>query len=147
MQQEDFFVALDAGILQQILPLGNSIVGAIVTLTTAAITYTIGKARSNAEVDNLKAEKKSIEAASGVSTAEAAQIISEAAAETVRPLLERIKEQRLEITYLNNRTSEQREELDALRNQIANLSALNHLMRQRFILQGDTPPELPTEVK
>jgi|ERR1044072_7557654 predicted RNase H-like nuclease (RuvC/YqgF family) len=146
MQHEDLFHALDSGVLQQLLPLGDSVVSALVTLLTAAITYAIGKARSSAEVDNLKAEKKSIEAASGVSTAEAAQIISEAAAQTVQPLLERIKEQRQEITYLSQKGTEQREEIDALRNKIANLSANNMLMRQKFILQGELPPELPPEV-
>lgn len=143
MQHENFFHALDSGVLQQLLPLGDSVISALVTLLTAAITYTIGKARSHAEVDNLRAEKRNLEAASGVSTAEAAQIISEAAAQTVQPLLERIKEQRLEITYLNQKYLTQREELDSLRNDIARLSAKNELMRQKFILQRETPPELP----
>lgn len=138
MQEDHFFQALDSGVVEQLLPLGDSIIGALVTLATAAITYGIGKARSKAEVENLQAEKKNIEAATGVTTADAAKVISEAAAATVQPLIERIKEQRSEIT-------EYRDECDNLRTQNARLLAENELMRTKFKLQGETPPELPSQ--
>src|SRR5690242_20258524 len=109
------FFGMDPDFVNQLLPLGDSIIGAAVTLLTAAITYGVGRSRNRAELDNLKAEKKSIEAASGVSTAEAAQVISEAAAATVQPLLDRIREQREELRYFNDRNSRQLDEIEVLR--------------------------------
>jgi hypothetical protein len=134
-------------IVSQLLPLGDSIVGALVTLATALFTYVVGRRRSKAEVENIQAEKKSIEAASGVSTAEAAQILSEAAAATVEPLVERVREQRVEIRSLENRNIAYRHLIDDLRTQVAELSSENTLMRRKFMLQGEIPPELPPEVK
>lgn len=140
------YFALDSEVVSNLLPLGDSIVGALVTLATALLTYIVGRRRSRVEVDNLQAEKKSIEAASGVSTAEAAQIISEAAAATVQPLVERVREQREEIKYLTEQLVDHRYKNDALRTTVARLSAENQLMRKKFSLQGETPPELPPEV-
>lgn len=138
--------AVDGEVVSQLLPLGDSILGAGVTLVTALFTYVVGRKRATAEVDNLRAEKKSIEAASGVSTAEAAQIISEAAAATVSPLLERIKEQREEIEFLTERSVDYRNQLDAMRTHAARLAAENELMRRKFMLQGEPVPELPKEI-
>lgn len=135
--------ALDPGVVEQIIPLGDSIITAVFTLLTALVTYGIGRGRQKAEVDNLKAEKKSIEAASGVSTADAAKVISEAAAATVQPLIERIKEQREENKFLEQKNVEYRLELETLRTTIAKFQAENELMRNRFKLQGESPPELP----
>jgi uncharacterized coiled-coil protein SlyX len=146
MQQYHFLYALDSGVVDQLLPLGDSIIGAFLTLGTALITYTVGRAKARAEVDNLQAEKKNIEAASGVSTAEAAKIISAAAAATVEPLMDRLKEQRQEISHLNSEAAEARKELEIMRDHVARLSAENKLMKQKFRLQGESPPELPPEV-
>lgn len=143
----DHFLAIDSEVVNQLLPLSDSIIGAIVTLATAGITYGVGRARARAEVDNLRAEKKSIEAASGVSTAEAAQVISEAAAATVQPLLDRIKEQRLEIKFLTEKNLEYRNALDAVRNESARLSAEIELYKRKFMLQGEHIPDFPTEEK
>jgi hypothetical protein len=143
MRAVDFVLALDPDIVNQLLPLGDSIIGAAVTLGTALFTYLVGRRRSRAEVDNLQAEKKSIEAASGVNTAEAAQIISEAAASTISPLLDRIKEQKEEIVFLTNANVDYRHQNDALRTQMARVAAENELLRRKFILQGEVPPELP----
>jgi len=141
----DHFLALDSEVVNQLLPLGDSIIGAVVTLATAAITYGVGRARAKAEVDNLKAQNRSIEAASGVSTAEAAQVISEAAAATVQPLLDRIREQREEIKFLNEKNVEYRTSLDSSRNEAARLSAEIELYRRKFRLQGEQIPGFPTE--
>lgn len=146
MQQYHFLYALDSGVVDQLLPLGDSIIGAFLTLGTALITYTVGRAKARAEVDNLQAEKKNIEAASGVSTAEAAKIISAAAAATVEPLMDRLKEQRQEISHLTSVAAEARKELELMRDHVARLSAENKLMKQKFRLQGESPPELPPEV-
>jgi hypothetical protein len=141
----DHFLAIDSEVVNQLLPLGDSIIGALVTLATAAITYGVGRARARAELDNIKAEKKSIEAASGVSTAEAAQVISEAAAATVQPLLDRIREQRQEIRFLTEKNVEYRDTIDQVRTHAAKLAAENELMKNKFKLQGEKIPELPTE--
>lgn len=141
----DHFLAIDSEVVNQLLPLGDSIIGALVTLATAAITYGVGRARARAELDNIKAEKKSIEAASGVSTAEAAQVISEAAAATVQPLLDRIREQRQEIRFLTEKNVEYRDTIDQVRTHAARLAAENELMKNKFKLQGEKIPELPTE--
>lgn len=143
MQPIDLYVSLDTEIVSQLLPLGDSVIGAFFTLATALFTYVIGRRRNRAEVDNLQAEKKSIEAASGVSTAEAAQIISEAAAATVQPLVSRVQEQQKEIKYLTERVTWKRAELDRLRTENATLMSENMLLKTKYRLQGETPPELP----
>lgn len=139
----DHFLAINSEVVNQLLPLSDSIIGALVTLATAAITYGVGRAKSRAEVDKVLAEKKSIEAASGVSTAEAAQVISEAAAATVQPLLDRIREQREEIKFLTERNVDFRNQLDIARNESARVSAENELYRRKFILQGEQIPDFP----
>lgn len=141
----DHFLGVNSEVVNQLLPLSDSIIGAIVTLATAAITYGVGKAKARAELDNIKAEKKSIEAASGLSTAEAAQVISEAAASTVQPLLDRIREQREEIKFLTQKNVEYRNELDAVRNHAARTVAENELFKRKFKLQGEQIPEFPKE--
>jgi gas vesicle protein len=141
------FFGMDPDFVNQLLPLGDSIIGAAVTLLTAAITYGVGRSRNRAELDNLKAEKKSIEAASGVSTAEAAQVISEAAAATVQPLLDRIREQREELKYFNDRNSRQLDEIELLRTRLASVQSDNELLKRNYILRGEPIPTLPPEVK
>lgn len=141
------FFGMDPDFVNQLLPLGDSIIGAAVTLLTAAITYGVGRSRNRAELDNLKAEKKSIEAASGVSTAEAAQVISEAAAATVQPLLDRIREQREEIKYYSERRVADLNNIEILRTECARTRAENELLKRTLILNGDPIPTLPPEVK
>lgn len=136
-----YLVSLDAEMVSQLLPLGDSVVGAVVTLVAALFTYVIGRRRSNAEVENIQAEKKNIEAASGVSTAEAAQIISEAAAATVQPLMERVKEQRIEIRELTDANASKRLLIEQLRDELAEVKSQNELMKNKFRLQGETPPD------
>jgi predicted nuclease with TOPRIM domain len=137
------FDSMDTEIVGQLLPLGDSVIGAVVAVATALFTYVVGRRRNRVEVDNLQAEKKSIEAASGLSTAEAAHIISEAAAATVQPLVSRVQEQQKEIKYLTERLTWKRSELDRIRTENAHLRSENELLKHRFRLQGETPPELP----
>lgn len=141
------FDSMDTEIVSQLLPLGDSVIGAVVALATALFTYVVGRRRNRVEVDNLQAEKKSIEAASGLSTAEAAQIISEAAAATVQPLVSRVQEQQKEIKYLTERLTWKRSELDRIRTENAHLRSENELLKNRFRLQGETPPELPYKLE
>lgn len=136
-----YLVSLDAEMVSELLPLGDSVVGAVVTLCTALFTYAIGRRRAKAEVENIQAEKKNIEAASGVSTAEAAQIISEAAAATVQPLMERVKEQRIEIRELTDANRNKRFIIEQLRDELAEVKSQNELMKNKFKLQGETPPD------
>jgi hypothetical protein len=133
------------GVVDQLLPLGDSIIGAAVTLVTAGITYAVGRARTKAEVDNLMAEKKAIEAATGVSTAEAAQVISEAAAATVQPLLDRIRQQREEILYFNERHAYYLNEIEKIRTEKARTDSENALLKRKLILLGEEIPTLPEE--
>lgn len=138
----DHFFGLDPGIVDQLLPLGDSILGATVTLLTAGITYAVGRAKTKAEVDNLMAEKKAIEAATGVSTAEAAQVISEAAAATVQPLLDRIRQQREEILYFNERHAYYLNEIEKIRTDKAKVESENALLKRQLILLGEPIPTL-----
>lgn len=141
----DHFLGIDPGVIQQLLPLGDSIVSASVTLLTAGITYAVGRSRTKAEVDNLMAEKKAIEASVGVTTAEAAHVISEAAAATVQPLLERLREQREEIKFFNERYTKTLNEMDILRNTNARIQSENALLRRQLILLGEEIPTLTEE--
>lgn len=140
---QSFSTALDSDIVSQLLPLGDSIVGAFVTLVTAFFTYLIGKKRSEIELRSVKEEKDGIEAAAGISTVEAAKIISEAAATSVQPLVERVREQRQEMKYLSERLTESTQLVSTLRNDLATAQAENELLKNRFRLRGETPPELP----
>ena len=137
---------LSAELLDVLLPLGDPLVTGLVTILTIILTRIFTRREQKAKVDNLQAEKKSIEAASGVSAAEAAQIISQAAAETVRPLLDRIRELREEnadqdIQILNLKTA-----LDKERQFHARYQAENKLLREHLKMQGLNIPELPPEV-
>lgn len=138
-------------LLEGLLPLGEPLIGAAVTLAGLVSTYLIGRKRSKQDLENLQAEKKSIEAASGVSTAEAASIISQAAAETVKPLLERIKEYRAENEELENTLLERetairsyKMDIEELRTDRAKMAVENKLMKERLRLLGESPPEIPS---
>jgi len=141
------FFGIDSEVMRQLIPLGDSIIGAGVTLATALVTYVVGRNRNQHEVDKLKAEKKAIEASSVVSTAEAAQVISEAAASTVQPLLDRLREQREEIKYFNERNARQINEIEILRTRLAQTQADNELLKRNLILRGEPIPTLPPEVE
>lgn len=138
-------------LLEGLLPLGEPLIQAVVTVVTAVFTYLVGRRGRKQELENLQAEKKSIEAASGVSTAEAAQIISQAAAETVKPLLDRLQELREENSRQDEEILEKETsirnykiELEDLKSHAASLAMQNRLMREKFKLQGEVPPEFPT---
>jgi NAD-dependent DNA ligase len=147
MQSFVYLLAVEPEMVKELLPLGDAVVGAVAAIIGSIFTYILGRRKSSQEVENLQAEKKSIEAASGLSTAEAAQVISEAAAAMVQPLIDRVHQQQEEIKYLTDRVVWKRGQLDELRTLNAKLRAENELYRQKFKLQGETPPELPPEVK
>lgn len=86
----------------------------VVAPTVAVIvSYLFGKKRQKAEVDRLQGEKKNLEAAAGLSTAEAASIISRAAADVVQPLTNRIRELQEEAKSLADRHAEEMRSLVA----------------------------------
>jgi hypothetical protein len=149
MQSFVYLLAVEPEMVKELLPLGDAVIGAIAAIIGSAFTYILGRRKATQEVENLQAEKKSIEAASGLSTAEAAQVISEAAAAMVQPLIDRVHQQQEEIKYLTDRVVWKRGQLDELRTANAKLRAENELYRQKFRLQGETPPDfdLPPEVK
>lgn len=72
-----------------LLQIFGPIIGAIALTVT---TWFLARSRNRAEVERLQGERKSVEAAAGLSTAEAASIISRAAADVVLPLTNRIRE-------------------------------------------------------
>jgi hypothetical protein len=141
----DFLGAED--LLGGLLPLGDPIVTGIFGIVTVLLGWVFGRRKNNQEVDNLKAEKKSIEAASGVSQAEAAQIIAQAAAETVRPLLERLQEYREENEEQDEMILELKRENKELKTRNSTLEAEMQLIREQLKLQGASIPELPPEVR
>lgn len=72
-----------------LLQILGPILGGIVL---AFVSYFLGRRKNQAEISKLEGEKKNVEAAAGLSTAEAASIISRAAADVVEPLTNRIRE-------------------------------------------------------
>lgn len=73
----------------------------------AVVTYLLGKRKNRAEISKLEGEKKSVEAAAGLSTAEAASIISRAAADVVQPLTNRIRQLQEESLARDQRNAEE----------------------------------------
>ncbi len=143
---ELFLSALNLDIIKEFLPLGDALLGAFFTLLTAGFTYMMGKRKRDQEVVNLQAEKLSIEAASGVSTAEAARVISSAAAATVGPLVERVKQQSDEIKSLTEKIIDLGSQIEHEKTVSAQIKAENELLKHRFRLQGETVPELPKQL-
>lgn len=141
----DFLGAED--LLGGLLSLGDPIIAGVFSIAAVVLGWAFGKRKSNQELDNLKAEKRSIEAASGVSQAEAAQIIAQAAAETVRPLLERLQEYREENEEQDQKILELKRENKELKTYNSTLEAEMQLIREQLKLQGTSIPELPPEVK
>lgn len=134
-------------LLGGLLPLGEPIVTGMFALVTVLLGWVFGRNKNKQEVENLRAEKRSIEAASGVSQAEAAQIISDAAVASVKPLLDRLKEYREENEELDDKILALKHENQQLKTHVARLESENELMRENFKLRGNKIPELPSEVK
>lgn len=103
--------SLDQSIIEQLLPLGDSIITGVVTLGTAFITYVVGRSSRSSEVKHLENEKKELMASNVVETSEA---VSSATIAVVTPLLERIREQREEMKFLVERNADYREEIKRL---------------------------------
>lgn len=88
------------------LPLILAVVSGLFTIGGIVVSYFLGRKKSNAEVAKLEGEKKSVEAAAGLSTAEAASIIAQAAADVVQPLTNRIRELQTEAKAMADRHAE-----------------------------------------
>lgn len=114
----------------------------------AVLTYLLGKKKNRAEINKLEGEKKSVEAAAGLSTAEAASIISRAAADVVQPLTNRIRELQQESLMRDQKNAE---EVHLLKKHIMELTRENvqlktkvaHLEAKLTLLEK--PGELATE--
>lgn len=128
-----------AEILEHILPLSETALSAVLAAGSVIFTYVIGRKKSQAELENLKQEKKNMQASSDVSTAEAASIVSSAAATTVQPLLERIKEQREDIKFLTDRNVSLRDEVDTLRITAARLRSENEILSAKLKVHDNLP--------
>lgn len=94
------------------------IITAVAGIVVSILTYFFGRKKNNAEVKKLEGEKKSVEAAAGLSTAEAASIISRAAADVVQPLTNRIRELQQE---LKDKTDRHAAEMSAMSQRYSNL--------------------------
>lgn len=119
----------------------------------AVVTYFLGKRKNRAEIDKLVGEKKSVEAAAGLSTAEAASIISRAAADVVQPLTNRIRELQQESLAREQRNAEEVRRLQfhiteltkenvKLKTQLAHLEARLALLSKPSELASETSKRL-----
>lgn len=114
----------------------------------AIVTYLLGRRKNRAEISKLEGEKKSVEAAAGLSTAEAASIISRAAADVVQPLTARIRELQEESLARDRRNTEEVRKLQShimqLTKENVNLKTkLAHLEAKLALLEK--PGELAVE--
>lgn len=113
-------------ILIPLLQIFGPILGGI---ALAIVTYFLGKKKNKAEIDKLEGEKKSVEAAAGLSTAEAASIISRAAADVVQPLTNRIRQLQQESLERNKIYTE---EIKRLQEHIAELTRENVQLKTKL---------------
>lgn len=122
-------------------------------LTLSIVTYFLGRKRNRAEISKLEGEKKNVEAAAGLSTAEAASIISRAAADVVQPLTNRIRELQQdslerdrrhseELRRLQNHLAEVTEENVKLKTKVAHLEAKVALLSKPHELSENTTKRL-----
>jgi phage shock protein A len=112
------------------------------TALLSVITYFQGRKRGNAEVEKIKVEKKSIEAAAGLSTAEAASIIAQAAADVVQPLTNRIRELQQQNLDQQNQISGLARENTDLRNKVTFLETQVALVQKSSALTGEVYPHI-----
>lgn len=80
-------------VIKELLPLGDSIITAVMTVGAGIGSYFIGKKKQNQELENLKAEKKAIESEASSSLAEATRMITDSASAILGPITIRLKEQ------------------------------------------------------
>lgn len=119
----------------------------------AVVTYFLGKKKNRAEINKLEGEKKSIEAAAGLSTAEAASIISRAAADVVEPLTNRIRQLQEESLVRDQRNADEVRRLQShiieltkenvqLKTKLAHLEAKLTLLSKPHELANETSKRL-----
>jgi len=87
--------------LQLLVPLASTIITIIGGIIASRISYRRGRARSEAEVENLKMQKQSIQAAAGMDTAEASRVIAETSAAMLSPLKNLINDLQEQVTRLS----------------------------------------------
>ena len=128
-----------------LLQIFGPILGGVVL---AVVTYFLGKRKNRAEIDKLVGEKKSVEAAAGLSTAEAASIISRAAADVVQPLTNRIRELQQDSLAREQRSAEEVRRLqfhitELTKENVQLKTKLAHLEAKLVLLEK--PSELASE--
>jgi len=127
------------GYVQEYLPVLVPLIASIVTilagLLSSWLAYRRGRSRSNAEVENLKVQKQSIEAAAGLSAAEAAAIISKTAADMLTPLTNRIGELQEQVSKLTQENTYLRNKVTLLETQVA-------MIEKHSELSGEIYPHL-----
>lgn len=125
--------------MQEYLPVLIPVVVSALTIVAGFISswlsYRRGRSRSNAEVENLKVQKSSIEAAAGLSAAEAASIISKAAADMLTPLTHRIGELQEQVSNLTQENTFLRNKVTILETQVA-------MIEKHSELSGEIYPHL-----
>lgn len=94
-------------------PVLIAVTSGVMSILAIVLSYVFGRKKNSAEVRKLEGEKKSVEAAAGLSTAEAASIISRAAADVVQPLTNRIRELQEDSKAMADRYAEDRKLLAA----------------------------------
>lgn len=133
-----------------LLQIFGPIIGGI---ALAVITYFLGRNKNRAEISKLEGEKKNVEAAAGLSTAEAASIISRAAADVVEPLTNRIRELQQDSLAREQRNAEEVRRLQfhiteltkenvKLKTQLAHLEAKLALLSKPSELANETSKRL-----
>lgn len=119
----------DIEVFKELLPLGDTIIGGIVTLATGVLTYFVGRKRSTQEVDNLKAEKRSVEATAFASNADAIKTLTESASAMVGPLTERLRVQSEEMKFMNEEKVFLKEELERIKTEYSFLKEENERLK------------------
>lgn len=129
--------AMDQATIQVLIQTFGVLITAILTIVGGFLAYVYGRKRNNAEIDKLKTEKSSIEAAAGLSTAEAASIISNAAAQVVKPLTERIQELQHEVAFTRSELAKVTVENTRLKTRVAELESKITLLEKEKELSGE----------
>lgn len=111
--------------LEAILTLSGTVLTIIAGFISSWIAYRRGKAQRNVEVENLKSQNKSLEAATGLNAAEAAAVIVNTATSMLDPLIRSQKELQEEISRLKQENIFLRERVVALETQLSMMDIHN----------------------
>lgn len=128
---------MDGNLLQDLMPILTVALSGALVIIGNIVTYRLGKAKNAAELEKLRSERNNMEAATGLSTAEAASILSQAAADIVQPLTVRIKELQSEVAKLTTENAQ-------LKNKVTELEAKVSLVEKQKEIIGEDFPYIPS---